>query len=139
MRRLLVDLNVVLDVILDRKDAPIAARLWAAIETGKGTGILPAHGLTTIHYLVARARGPAFARRAIDGLLHVFEVAPVDERVLRRAVALGWSDFEDAVCAATAEMARCDAIVTRDPKGFAASPTRPIDPATALAWLVASK
>jgi hypothetical protein len=32
-------------------------------------------------------------------------------------------------------MCGCDAIVTRDTKGFVDSPVRIIDPATALAWL----
>jgi len=139
MKRLLFDLNVVLDVILDRKDASVAAQLWAAVETGKGTGIIPAHGVTTIHYLLARARGHTFARRAIDGLLRVFEVAPVDEKVLHRALALGFDDFEDAVCAAAAELSSCDIIVTRDTKGFAHSPVGPLDAATALAWLSLGK
>jgi predicted nucleic acid-binding protein len=62
-------------------------------------------------------------------------VAPVDEKVLRRALSLGWTDFEDAVCASAAEVCGCDAIVTRDAKGFVDSPVRIIDPPTALAWL----
>lgn len=52
-------------------------------------------------------------------------------------MSLGWPDFEDAVCASVAEICGCDAIVTRDPKGFADSPVRIIDSPTALAWLMA--
>ena len=62
MKRLLLDLNVFLDVILDRPpDADVAAALWAAIERGQGYGMVPAHGVTTI-YLLEKARGAAFAR-----------------------------------------------------------------------------
>ena len=47
MKRLLLDLNVFLDVILDRPpDADVAAALWAAIE--RGQDMVPAHGVTTI-------------------------------------------------------------------------------------------
>ena len=56
-------------------------------------------------------------------------------KVLRRALALGWPDFEDAVCASAAEFCGCDAIVTRDPKGFAESPVRVVDCPASLAWL----
>ena len=35
---------------------------------------------------------------------------------------LGWADFEDGVCAAAAELARCDAIVSRNAADFPASP-----------------
>ena len=135
MKRLLLDLNIVLDVVLDRAESASAARLWAALERGKGRGYLPAHGVTTIFYLVSRAQGSAFARRATDGILRTFAVAAVDEKVLRRALSLGWPDFEDAVCASAAEFCGCDAIVTRDPKGFVESPVRVIDCPGALAWL----
>ena len=135
MKRLLVDLNVLLDVILDRPGALIAAQVWAALERKHGEGYIPAHGLTTVFYIVSRAQGRAFARRALEGLLQVFSVAPVDHDVLRRALAVDWPDFEDAVCAAAAEACECDAIVTRDPAGFPESPVEVIDPATALAWL----
>ena len=138
MKRLLLDLNIVLDVVLDRSEAASAARLWAALERGKGRGYVPAHGVTTIYYLVSRAQGPAFARRAIDGILRTFAVASVDEKVLRRALSQGWPDFEDAVCASAAESCGCDAIVTRDPKGFVESTVRIIDCPTALAWLMAA-
>lgn len=137
MKQVLVDLNLILDVVLDRQPhAEIAARLWAALETGHGKGYLPAHGVTTVYYLVEKARGAAFARRAIGALLAAFGVAPVNEAVLRRAVALAWPDLEDAVCAAAAEAAGCDVIASRDPSGFPDPPVRVSDPTTVLAWLV---
>ena len=136
MKRLLLDLNVFLDVILDRPpDADAAAALWAAIERGLGHGMVPAHGVTTIFYLLERARGAAFAREGVERLIRVFNVAPVDDDVVRRALAFAWPDFEDAVCAAAAEASGCDALVTRDPHGYPDAPLPVIDPAAALSWL----
>lgn len=52
MKRLLLDLNVILDVILDRAPgADAAAARWAALEGGHGRGFIPAHGVTTIFWL----------------------------------------------------------------------------------------
>jgi predicted nucleic acid-binding protein len=137
--RVLLDLNVVLDVLLDRAPhAAAAARLWAAVEEKKVEGFLPAHGFTTVFYLAARHRDAAYARRILDGLVTVFAVASVDASVVRRALGLGLPDFEDAVCVAAAEAAGCDLVVTRDPRGFARSPLRVVDPTTALAILAAS-
>ncbi len=136
MKRLLVDLNVFLDVILDREpEADVCAALWAAIERGHACGMVPAHGVTTIFYVLAKARGVEFARRGVERLVSVFGVAPVDEDVVKRALSLAWPDFEDAVCAAAAEASTCDALVTRDPKGYPDPPIAVIDPATALRWL----
>ncbi|MEK6371066.1 MAG: PIN domain-containing protein [Acidobacteriota bacterium] len=136
MKSLLLDLNVILDVILDRRPgAHTAAALWAAIEDGEGRGVIPAHGITTIFYLIEKARGGAFARKGVERLISVFGVAPVNEDVVRRALAFAWPDFEDAVCAAAAEASGCEAIVTRDPSGYPDAPLPVVDPAAALIWL----
>jgi predicted nucleic acid-binding protein len=137
VKRLLLDLNVLLDVILDRAPgADAAAALWAAIERGHGRGLIPAHRVTTIFYLLAKAKDAAFARDGVERLLGVFGVASVDDGVLRRALVLGGPDFEDAVCAAAAEVCGADAIVTRDPDGYPNASLPVIDPAAALAWLL---
>lgn len=136
MRRLLFDLNVVLDVLLDRPGhAEAAAGLWAAAERGRIEALLPAHGVTTIHYLAAKHGGAEIARRVVADLVNVFGIAPVDEAVIRRALTSRSRDFENAVCAASAEAAACEAIVTRDPGGFPGSPVPVLDPAAALALL----
>ena len=136
MKRILVDVNVLLDAVLERAPhAEAAAKVWAAVETRRVTGLVPGHGVTTLFYLFSRIRGADSGRRAVAHLLTVFGVAPVSHATLQRALTLGWADFEDAVCAAAAEAAGCDLIVTRDPAGFPASPVQTVDPATALALL----
>jgi predicted nucleic acid-binding protein len=134
LRRILLDVNVVLDVLLDRRPhAEPAARLWVVAENRGVHALVPAHGFSTVFYLARRQRGAAFARRAVADLLSVFGVAPVDDVVLRRALALEWSDFEDAICAAAAEASRCTLHVSRDPSGFRGSPVPVVDPPTGLA------
>lgn len=136
MKRLVVDTNVVLDVLLDRAPhAEAASRLWMAAERGECELIVPAHAVTTIHYLAARHRNPIFANVVVADLLAVFGVAPVDDAVLRRALALAWDDFEDAVVAAAAERVDAAAVVTRNLGDFDRSPVAAVDPATAVAWL----
>ena len=137
MKPLLIDLNVILDVILERAPGvEPASALWAAIERGRGRGLIPAHGLTPVLYLLEKARDAAFARSGVERLISVFGVAPIDDKVVRRALVLGWPDFEDAVCAAAAEASGCEAIVTRDPDGFPDSPVPVVDPAGALIWIL---
>jgi predicted nucleic acid-binding protein len=136
VKRVLLDVNVILDLVLAR--APFSASavaLWAGAEQGRLEIVLPGHGVTTVFYLAARERGNAFAARVIEDLLAVPSIAPVDGPVLRRALALGWPDFEDAVCAAAAEAARCDFLVTRDPKGYRRSPVPVVDAPTALSLI----
>ncbi len=119
MKKVLIDTNVVLDVLFDRQPhAGASVAVWAAVETNSAHGLLAAHAVTTIHYLIRRELGLARARRTISTVLRVFGVAPVDGPVIHAALGLPLSDFEDAVTAAAAQFAGCDYIVTRDAKGF---------------------
>jgi predicted nucleic acid-binding protein len=129
MKRILFDTNVVLDVLLDRQPyVEASAAAWAAVETGASEGMLAAHAVTTIHYLVRKEMGNIKARRIITAILRVFGVAAVDGAVVQEALQLPFPDFEDAVTAAAARLAGCECIVTRDPKGFRGSPVRSLTP-----------
>jgi predicted nucleic acid-binding protein len=133
MKTVLFDTNVVLDVLLDRQPhAKASSAVWSAIENGAARGLLAAHAVTTIHYLVRKELGSAKTRQLISAVLTVFEVAPVDGPVMQLALTLPFADFEDAVTAAAAKFAGCDYLLTRDPKGFRASPVRSLAPEAAL-------
>ena len=130
----LVDTNVWLDILLARQ--PFAA------ASGKAVSLLddPDHGLfvgattvTTILYLVERAKGRKMARRKMRALLDRCRVAAVDGDVLRSALADEFDDFEDAVLNASADAARLDAIVTRNPSDFAEASLRIYTPTELVA------
>jgi len=138
--RWLVDLNIVLDVLLDRPPhAEAAAILWASAERGEVELLIAAHAVTTLHDLAQRGRGQAFAYRCVADVMGIFGVAAVDEQVLQRAVALAWPDFEDAVVAAAAVASGCSAIVTRDPRGFAKAALPVLDAASAAALITQAR
>jgi predicted nucleic acid-binding protein len=130
--KILLDINVILDIFLDRAPhAAASSAVWAAIEKGHVAGVLAAHAVTTIHYILKGQVGGAVARNTVESILRVLDVAAVDTQVIRRALQFGWVDFEDAVTAAAAESADCEAIVSRDPKGFPRSPIRVLSPEAA--------
>jgi predicted nucleic acid-binding protein len=134
MRRILVDTNLVLDVLLDRQPhAEASAAVWAAVESGAAEGLLAAHALTTIHYLIRKAAGNSKAGKTIKSMMRVFQVAAVDAAVIEDAIQFSFADFEDAVTAAAASSGGCEFIVTRDTKGFRGSPVSAITPESALA------
>ena len=140
MRRVLFDINVVLDVLLDRHPhvAPSAA-MWAAVEDGRVEGLLAAHAVTTIHYFVRKEMSPPKAIDTVSAILRVFAVAAIDLSVIREALQLSCPDFEDAVTAASARAAGCEYILTRDPKGFRGSPVRVLTPEAAVPFFQGSR
>lgn len=109
--------------------------MWTAVENGRAHGFLSAHAVTTLHYLNSRALRAKEAKATTEALLGVFDVATVDEAVIRAALSLRWPDFDDAVTAAAAQRARCSAIVTRNPRDFPKSPVTVFTPVEAAAWL----
>jgi predicted nucleic acid-binding protein len=131
---------VLLDVLLDRRPfADSSSAAWAAVERGEADGVISAHAVTTLHYLNAKSVGIEMATESTEALLSVFDVAAIDEHVLRSALALEWRDFDDAVTAAGARRAKCDAIITRNPRDFKGAPVRLLTPAEAVAWMAAAR
>lgn len=134
--KLLLDINVVLDVALNR--APFvqdSALLLNAVDQGRAEGFVAAHTITTAFYVTAKIRGVQVATAAISQLLGIVDVVPADRADLLRAISLGWRDFEDAVQAISAEKIAADAIVTRDPKDFQGATITVRSPAEVLALL----
>ncbi|KEZ76132.1 type II toxin-antitoxin system VapC family toxin [Salinisphaera hydrothermalis] len=126
---ILIDLNVVLDVVQKREPHyGASAAVMGRVTDGGVAACLPAHAFTTLHSLVSRHQTERTADRVVDWLLRYFEVAGTTHRELRRARALSWPDFEDAVVAAAAESHSCTHIVTRNVRDFRDSPVLALAP-----------
>ncbi len=126
---ILIDLNVGLDVVQKREPHYAAsAAVLATVTRGKVDALLPAHALTTLHYIVGRYHGRPKADGVVDWLLKHFGIAATGREEIVRARGLHWPDFEDAVVAAAAESAGCAGIVTRNIRDFAGSPVPALTP-----------
>ena len=98
--KVLHDLNVLLDVVQNRvphyRDS---AEVLSRARTGEIQALIPAHAVTTIHYVLAKAAGRPKADQTVDWLLAHFEIAPVGQDAFLRAREMAFTDFEDAVVA----------------------------------------
>ncbi|MCB9444301.1 MAG: PIN domain-containing protein [Ardenticatenaceae bacterium] len=117
--RVLVDLNVVLDVLENREPHFLdSVKVWTAIDKGNVTGYLAAHSITTLFYIMRQRIGTEQAAQLLTNTLNIFSVAPVDEKVIRQAISLHWDDFEDAVQMCAAAQVGADYLITRNVKDF---------------------
>lgn len=117
--RVLIDTNVVLDLLQEREPfVENAARLFERIDAGEIEGFITATIITNIYYIIRKAAGKVVAQDAISQILLDLNICAVDLKVLKRALALNFEDFEDAVQYACAVVHNLDAIVTRDVSGF---------------------
>jgi predicted nucleic acid-binding protein len=119
VKRVLFDTNILLDVILNRTPhVEASAAALDLVGRGRVEGYVAGHAVTTIAYIVQREKGAAEARKALIHLLSRVRVAPVTDSSVRMALTMPLGDFEDAVCAASAQEAGCTVIVTRNPRHF---------------------
>lgn len=132
--RVMVDLNVILDVVQKREPHfNASAGVLAKIRRGDHVGLLPSHSLTTIHYVLTKYGDVSVANQTLDWLLASFDVVPCGKREFLHARGLSMDDYEDAVVASLAVAAKCSVIITRNVSDFTVSPVSAITPEEFLA------
>ncbi len=118
-KRVLIDTNVCLDVILDRKPFVLqAAEIVDRAANKDFTGFVAAHAFDTLFYIVSGITNSRDATIGIKLLRSVFYVAPVTQDVIDRALSENWPDFEDAIHYHSALESGCQAIITRNIRDF---------------------
>jgi predicted nucleic acid-binding protein len=130
---ILVDTNVVLDILLERRPwYTEAALIFGLSQRNLLNGFVSASSITDIFYLTQKEHGKQGARESLKRLLQVFNPATVTDAHIRRALELEWGDFEDSVQFTVGESLSADFIVTRNVKDFASCPIAVVTPAQFL-------
>lgn len=131
--KLMVDLNVLLDVVQNRQPHYEASAQLLDFALRYRCGCLPSHVLTTCYYLVKKYADEQTAEELTDWLLQNFDVLPATKGTFLRARCLNFKDFEDAVVSASAEEHHCDYIITRNSRDFSGSQVLVLSPAEFVA------
>jgi predicted nucleic acid-binding protein len=134
--RVQLDTNIILDALLARPLwAADAQAILRAHQDGRVACALTTHAVATMYYVGRKAVGSVQALADARFCLTTFDIHDVTRQTLEDAAGLPGGDFEDNVQIAAAARAGVDAIVTRDPAGFAASPVPVLSPADLVARL----
>ena len=132
-----VDINVLLDVFQKRDPHYAAsAQVLSMVVADTLSGVCPAHGLTTLYYLVRKHGTKSDAEATMDQVLRHFRIGNLDSAGWQKARLLQFSDFEDAAVATVAEVSGSAFIITRNTGDFAGSATPAIAPVDFLSQLV---
>ena len=136
--KVILDTNIVLDVLLERRPfAAPAAKIFSLAERSEVSGMLCATTITTIDTLLSQALPKEDARQTLWKLLSLFEVAAVNRLVIERALHSKIPDFEDAVLDEAGQLAGAACIITRNAKDFHHSPLQVLDATEFLSQLSA--
>ncbi len=117
--RVFVDTDVLLDVLARRNPfyAP-AAEIWTRAETGELDAWVSAISFNDCYHILRRLAGMGKARLGVRLIRDIFEVVPLDARIIGQALDSGIGDFEDAILFHSAARIRARYLVTRDPGDF---------------------
>jgi predicted nucleic acid-binding protein len=120
--KVLLDTNLILDLMLERAPWSIEAQAIAELESeGQIVAYVGASTITDIFYISRKLVGVQKAREIVRACLDRLQIISVSRELLDAAHRRGSKDFEDDLQIECALTAGLDAIVTRDPKGFAGS------------------
>lgn len=134
--KVLLDMNVVLDVLLVRQPwFPQASQVWDANRNGQIAAGIAAFTVPTVFYIVRRQTGLSSAHDAVRICLTTLEIVPVQRTTLEYARNLPGSDYEDNLQLACAIEANMACLVTRDPSGYPGAIIPVLTPAQLLAQL----
>jgi predicted nucleic acid-binding protein len=109
MKRLFVDANVILEILLSRRLAPQCTTLLKDVSQQYAISAL------TVHIVWYMAEKYNLDQNKVDDVLAGWEILPITTTGVALArLRYGNKDFEDCLQAASAEEGNCDQIITID-------------------------
>jgi predicted nucleic acid-binding protein len=134
MKRILIDTDVLLDLLFDRKPfSTDAERILSLCAEGTVKGYITPVIFSNLYYLLRRTASHQRVLAHLRQLLSVLDVLPMDQKVVQAALDVPFTDLEDALqYSAAAQSGWVDAIVTRNERDFRESGLPVFTPANYL-------
>ena len=119
MKKVLIDLNIILDFLNKRNFHQEAARLINMCAENVLTGYICAHEVTTLSYfLFKEQKDKNKVVTTISTLFDIFQMIPIDETILKASLLSPITDYEDAVIEVSAVRFNIDYILSRNISDF---------------------
>lgn len=119
MKKILIDLNIILDFLNKRNFHKEAAQLINMCVEKKLDGYLCAHEITTLSYfLLKEQKDKTKVINTLTALLDIFSIIPINESILRDSLISPISDYEDAVIEVSSMKNNLDYVITRNISDF---------------------
>ena len=120
---ILLDTNIILDYIAERPFSKSETKqIFEMIFSRKINGIIAAHSITNLWYILRKTCTDPERREIINTLLECFEIAEINKTIIQNAINRNnFSDFEDCLQDECAKTYKADYIITRDKDDFTTS------------------
>lgn len=124
IQRVLLDVNVCIDLIVNRSISPeIKKKLFVVLLQNKIEPYVPALSIDTIFYILNSSMkiDKQVAKNAVQNLLKFTKLLHTSDESIYKAFSSNISDFEDGLINALAETNNMDAIITGNIPDFSGS------------------
>ena len=124
IRRVLLDVNVCIDLIVNRSLSPDTKKeFFAVLLQNDIDTYVPAFSIDTIFYILNSSMkiDKQVARNSIQKLLKFTKLLHTSDESVRHAFLSNFSDFEDGLINALAETSNMDAVITNNISDFSGS------------------
>lgn len=118
--KLLIDTNVILDMVLKRKNCDVSMELFRKIRSFGADAYITASVVTDLFYIIRKEThhiGQTYT--VLENIFKLTAVLPVTERDISDAFRRRWKDFEDCVQDTSGKNNGVDYIVTWNQKDYA--------------------
>lgn len=138
MKKALIDLNIIIDMLNKRADHEAAVAIFDLCIKKKIKGYISSHEITTLAYFMEKEKYNKKKRdMVITKLLDHLSVLSPNEKILKNALFSEISDYEDAVNDELASAEKVDFIITRNLKDFKKSNNKIYNGIEALEYIEA--
>ncbi len=119
MKKILVDSDIILDLMLER-DVFFnpAAELFNLIENKKIKASVSSLHFSNLHYIIRKVKSNELAKSVLRKLAIIVNILSIDEKTIELALESNFPDFEDAIQYYACLDNDIDVIVTRNKKDF---------------------
>lgn len=127
--KVLIDTNLVLDLLLNRKPfVAKAVQVFKQAEKGHIEAYLTANSVTDIVYILRKAYSGDQIKENLQNMFGFIKIMNVTASDIIGAFKLDMPDYEDALLVQCAKAASIDYIVTRNKKDFNDCPVECLSP-----------
>lgn len=128
MKKIIVDINVIMDLSLKREEFKIAEKTFDICLKEDIQGYVCDHEITTLSYLLQKKFKLQKVKYFLEEILDIFQIISVNNKILKSALDSEIKDYEDAVIELSALEAEVDYIITRNLKDFKNSRVEALSP-----------
>ena len=135
--KLLIDANVLLDVLQDRKPyVHDSSLVWKLCETENTEGFVTTLTFANMVYIMRKEMSPEKISRTLHVLSLIFTFVDFTVNDMMHAADSGWDDYEDAIHCAIADRIHADFIITRNIRDFTNSKVTALSPSELIARIL---